>query len=143
MTDPISGELLFRNVPKGHFDPSASEPTAAAVWPTDRDQGLLSTDRDSIWTAIESYTSRTKALGLDSRGIIALDSDELVAGWGIETTPDPLVKGVADSPVDNPAHALSDFNHLTDAPPGERKKARERILQKVLARGWVHGPFVD
>ena len=140
MPDPIAGELLFRNVPKGHFDPDAEEPTAAAVWPNKADGDLLSTDRDSQWTAEQSFTHRTEVLKKDSRGVVVLDADELTSDMEIGTVADPLVAGVDGAIADNPAHALSDYSPLRSRDKTKQREAREAILAKVLDRGWAHGP---
>lgn len=143
MPDPINGEDLLRNVPPGHFDEHAEEPTPAAVWPRPEDEGQLSTDRGAIWSAEESYRFRTEVAELGSRGVIVLAADELVQQWQVSTVPNPLVNGVDDATSDNPAHALSDFTHLTKGSKDERRKAREAILQLALQRGWAYGPVVN
>ena len=143
MPDPIAGEDLLRNVPPGHYDHDAEEPTPAAVWPRREDNGQLSTDRDSVWSAEESFRFRTTVQKLPSRGVVALAADDLVKRWDVQTLPDPQVEGVDGAVADNPAHALSDFTHLTVRPPAERKKLREAILLLALEGGWLHGPVPD
>lgn len=142
MADPIIGEELLRNVPVGQFDADAEEPTPAAVWPRPEDKGQLSTDRGAVWTAEESFRFRTSVLNLGSRGVVSVAADQLLEKWEVSTLAAPLVEGVDGATADNPAHALSDFSHLTSRPPAERKKLRESILELAMERGWVHGPIL-
>lgn len=143
MAEPVLGEDLLRNIPLGHFDADAEEPTPAAFWPRPEDQGRLSTDREAIWTAEQSFQFRTAALNLPSRGVVALPADELARIWDVSTVADPLVAGVDNVPSDNPAHALSDFNHLNSRSPAERRKLREELFDLAMQRGWVLGPVLD
>lgn len=140
MPDSIAGELLYRNVPPSYFDADADQLNPAVVWPGSKDEGQLSSDRSDIWTAEQSYEFRTETVGRESCGVVALSSDELRTDYAIETIADPLQKGVDDAAGDNPAHALSDFNHLLSSGRAERARLREAILSKALANGWVHKP---
>lgn len=141
MPDVITGELLFRNVSPSHYDPDVDQLDPAALWPTSVDQGWLSSDRDSVWTPEQSYQFRTDVIGRPSSGVLALATDELMSEWNVETTADPLVNGVDDQPGDNPAHALSDFTHLTTAAKADRRRVREALLLHALEQGWQHGPI--
>lgn len=143
MTDPITGELLNRNVAAGYYDPEADEFNPAAVWPSSADEGFLSTDRATVWTAEESFNFRTKTLKRKSRGVISLDVDELQEEWAIPTVSAPLVEGEDDAPADNPAHALSDYTHLIKLEKKDRTATKEAILAKTLERDWALGPIAD
>ena len=143
MPDPINGEDLLRNVPPGHFDEHAEEPTPAAVWPRPEDEGQLSTDPRRNFGALRSPTdSGPRSWNANLVGSSCSRPDELVQQWEVSTVPNPMVKGVDDAKGDNPAHALSDFRHLTEGSKDERRKAREAILQLALQRGWAYGPVI-
>jgi hypothetical protein len=142
MSDSIAGEELLRNVPLGHFDADAEEPTPAVLWPRPDDKGQLSTDRETVWTAADSFRFRTEVLNLKSRGVISIAADELAKRWQVPTRTDPLVQGIDGAVADNPAHATSDFTHLTSRLPNEQKKVRESMLELAMERGWVHGPIL-
>jgi|GEM_PF-5890134 len=141
MAKKVERESLFRNVPRGHFDPDANEPTPAALWPTKEDNGFLSSDRSSVWTAEDSHRHRTEILRRGSRGVISMDADELAKSWGISTVEDPLEAGVDGAIADNPAHALSDFTEHVVKDRTARKAMREQLLDHALTRGWDLGPF--
>jgi hypothetical protein len=124
-------EVLFRQV---HPDlMHAGEPASSAFVPKPSDKGYLSVDRSSVTTAKAAYDLYV-ANGLRSVATYGLTVGEFGA-YGLPCKPDPIT-GIAGQ-LDNPAHALVDYNAMT---PSHQKRVGKRLKTVALARGILHKP---
>lgn len=141
MTESLTNELLMRHVAVGHYDADAMEPAPGAFWPHKDHEGLLSTDRAEVWSPKKSYEHRTKVLNRESRGVVAMSTNELDE-LDLPSRPDPLDEDPTMPGSANPSHALVDFAEHIGSGRMDRRLMREALAALAIKQGWLHGPIV-
>lgn len=127
LTNP--DELLFRQVNPAFIH--KGRVSSQAFIPTKKDEGLLSTSRESLTTPETAYNLYVEELGLASAGV-----------WGVTVgeCEDQQLTSYADpvaGSVDDPAHCVVDFRN------DSRRQARKKgsVLARVAqARDVLHAP---
>ena len=117
-----SSELLMRQVHPSQI--TEGRPAQATFTPTNRDNGLLSADRESLISPKEAYERYLRNKNLVAAG----------GAWGVSVKEalDLDLNSYADPLQDNTAHALIDFSSIADQKLRQRKgkllyaKARDR-----------------
>jgi hypothetical protein len=122
-------EVLYRQVPLGHFDSVSQEPTMDIFRPRPDEHSQLSTSRSSKVSAQQAYEHRVNTLQLKSAGVWGVSVGELA---------DVESRAVDDSallPDDDektpPGHAYIDLRHLEETHKQD-KRARDQFRQRLL-----------
>lgn len=116
-----SDELLYRQVHPSWVQ--AGRPTSQAFRPTPKDSDLLSVSRGALTTAEAAFRLHTEQRKLASAGVWSVT----VADCASADRPvhaDPL-----ESPVPDPAHAVVDFQGVSDA---KAKAAAQQLKAKAV-----------
>lgn len=104
-------ERLFRRVHPTQI--KEGRPSKTTFVPRPADNGLLSVDRSSIYTAVESYNAYAASKGfVNSEGGVWAVSVGECADNSLSCLSDPLEPHERGGP--NPAHSLVDFTKLTE-----------------------------
>ena len=118
-------ELLFRQVSPGCVDANG-QPSSQSFRPTKKDNYKLSVDRSSLTTAKKSHSLYQKN-GYESVAVYGLTVGEF-KGEKIPCVKDPI--------VENPAHALADYNGNKN----QHKHKAKRLKDLALKRGELYSP---
>lgn len=123
-------ELLYRQIHPNWFEDGL--PTSQGFRPTGKDDGKLSVDRSTVFTAEESFLLHHDDKGLATAGTWGLTVAEFAAE-DVGCRPDPLERSYTEPA--NPAHAVADFSLHGG---GKCKLIGKRLRNVAVARGRVH-----
>jgi hypothetical protein len=118
-----ASELLMRQVHPSQI--TEGRPAQSTFTPTERDNGLLSADRESLISPRDAYERYLRSKNLAAAGGTWGVSVKEFSDLGLQSYSDPL--------QDNPAHALVDFTLA-----GEQKR-RQSIGKLVYAKARDRG----
>jgi hypothetical protein len=125
---PASDELLTRQVHPSQM--AEGRPSARSFTPTERDEGHLSADRQSLLSPREAYERYLQRKQFTEAGGTWGVSIQEFASLGLAAYADPL--------ADNSAHALVDFTTVGD---GKKQQTVGKLAYaKAKARGRLHPP---
>jgi hypothetical protein len=102
-------------------------PSSTVFRPTNKDEGKLSLDRDSLATAQQAH-ARHVASGFASIAVWSLAAQEYAAA---RTT------AYAEAIPENPAHCYADFSAMTK---GEQERASKLLKSKAVKVGKCYSP---
>ena len=123
---PVSAELLTRQVHPSQM--TEGRPSSRSFTPTDKDEGRLSADRESLLSPREAYERYLQQKQLTEAGGTWGVSIQEFASLGLAS--------YADSIPGNSAHVLVDFTSAGDA---KKQQAMGKLAySKAKARGRLH-----
>lgn len=127
----LSNELLHRVCHANQV--SAGRPWSRMFFPTAKDEGKLSADREQLRSPREAYEKYVATRGegscLGAWGVTAEEFSTI----GLSSYADPIPAGEPNGP--NPAHALVDFTHLVDE---EALNAAKIVHGMAIARNRLY-----
>lgn len=136
----MSDELLFRSCSPSDawWDPARDKPSSQLFLPNSEDGGELSVASSHKTTAKKFHEEYTVTLGLSSRGIWAVSSDELSPVAGVKNTNgnDIHLDYFADEGKTKPTgHCLIDMKPYSK---GRLKKIAQALRNRAHDRGIQH-----
>jgi hypothetical protein len=130
LTD-TTDDLLHRQVHPTNMDDGA--PSYLAFLPTTKDEGLLSTSRDSVLNAEAAYRHHTGSLGLASAGSWSVSLEEVANLAADDATPPIHLPAIDDGDDAHPGHVSLDFRGLATKPL--RHAAAKGLRLAATSRG--------
>ncbi|MFF0409804.1 hypothetical protein ACFYUY_05130 [Kitasatospora sp. NPDC004745] len=127
---PASKELLWRQIHPAFLD--GGQVSSQAFAPSDKDDGELSVNRQSIVSATEAFQHFTEVQRFQSAAVYAVSVEE-VAAKGLRTV-DDSTSDPENAP--SPGHAYIDFKAV--AANKRRKKIGGLLRDQAVARGQQH-----
>jgi len=119
----LTSETLLRNVHPSYVEKGFDEPSPMIFSPTQTDLGLLSVDRESRRTAVESFLFRRDVMQRKTAGVLAVTTEHVA---------EVLLEAHENEVDGNDAHAVIDFRPRL----AEREVIRETLLKRALEQGW-------
>ncbi|MFB7619822.1 hypothetical protein [Kitasatospora sp. NPDC056181] len=127
---PASSELLWRQIHPAFLD--GGKMSSQAFTPSDKDDGELSVNRQSIVGANDAFRYFTEVQCFQSTAVYAVSAEE-VAAKGLRTV-DDSTSDPENAP--SPGHAYVDFKAVA---AGKRRKRIGGLLRdQAVARGQQH-----
>ena len=122
-------EILYRQVPYGHFDSVSQEPTMDIFRPRPDEHSQLSTSRSGRVSAQQAYEHRVNTLQLRSAGVWGVSVEEVTNVESRAVDDSALLPD--DDEKTPPGHAYIDLRHLEEAHKQD-KRARDQFRQRLL-----------
>ena len=126
---PASAELLTRQIHPSQM--TEGRPSARSFTPTDKDEGHLSADRESLLSPREAFERYLQRKQLTEAGGTWGVSIQEFANLGLASYTDQI--------ADNSAHVLVDFTSVGDA--RKQQTVGKLAYAKAKARGRLHPPL--